>query len=57
MRAGTRVQEDIGHMSDDKDVERDMAWLSGRSQSLDGRGCAVFVAAVRSASVPITSVP
>ena len=32
MRAGARVQEDIGHMSDDKDVERDRAWLAGRSQ-------------------------
>ena len=27
----TRVNEDAGHLGDDKDVERDMAWLAGRS--------------------------
>jgi pimeloyl-ACP methyl ester carboxylesterase len=29
--AMTRVNEGTGHMGDDEDVERDMAWLSGRS--------------------------
>jgi pimeloyl-ACP methyl ester carboxylesterase len=27
----TRVNEDTGHLGDDEDVERDMAWLAGRS--------------------------
>ena len=29
--AETRVNEDTGHLGDDEDVERDMAWLAGRS--------------------------
>lgn len=29
--AVTRVNDDAGHMGDDEDVERDMAWLAGRS--------------------------
>ena len=27
----TRVNEGTGHLGDDEDVERDMAWLAGRS--------------------------
>jgi pimeloyl-ACP methyl ester carboxylesterase len=30
-KARTRVNEDTGHMGNDEDAERDMAWLAGRS--------------------------